>query len=358
MVLTGEPVWHSSGDVELAFLAYNAVAEPGGGRWDLKGAVEEVAGVREGADAVIVSIHWGYEYEPVADPAQQAAVEALFEAGADLVVGHHPHVVQGTIARPGQFAAYSLGNLLFDQEDGATAEGLALRAFFDFQGLQAVQVLPLRAGPRPRLLAPEEAESLLARVAPPPRRVGFRCDRDGCELQAVEDGAVAGGLFWSGGIDLTGDGAPEMVRRAAGRITISEGGVAVWESPPEWEVVDVALGDPNDDGRGELLVALWQQDAEGHLRSQPFIIGHRRGFYQVLWGGRPVVHPIQEVEVGDVDRDGTDELVVIEERGAVEQVVSVWRWQGWTFGLVWESELGRYESLTVGPGTITIASRY
>jgi hypothetical protein len=354
----GDPVWRTIRDVDLVFLAFNAVPGPGGERWDPAEAAKAVAAVRGRADAVVVSVHWGYEYEPVADTAQVEAVGRLFAAGADLVVGHHPHVVQGTVAAPGHFAAYSLGNLLFDQEAGATADGLALRVLIDAEGLEGVQALPLRAGVRPRLLAPQEAEGLLARIAPPPRRLAFRCDGDGCELAAAGDGPVAGGLFWSGAVDLTGDGVPEAVRRAAGRVTVREGGTTAWESPAEWEVVDVALGDPNDDGRAELLLALWQRDAEGFLRSQPFIIGHRGGAYQVLWGGRAVAHPIEEVEVGDVDGDGTQELVVIEEVGPGQQAVSVWRWQGWTFGLVWRSEAGRYASLTVLPDEIVVGSPY
>jgi len=356
--LVDEPVWRPVGGLELVFLAYNAVPDPGGERWDLAAAVEQVAAVHEAADGVVVYVHWGYEYQPVADPAQVTAVEKLWAAGADLVVGHHPHVVQGTAAAPGRFAAYSLGNLLFDQEEGAMTEGLALRVLWDADGLRGVQALPVRAGLRPRLLAPGEAEPLLARIVPPPRRLAFRCDAAGCELVEAGDGPVRGGLFWSGMLDLTGDGVPETVRRVAGRVTIVKDGVTVWESPPEWQVVDVALGDPNDDGRGELLLALWQLDGGGVLRSQPFIVGYRGGVYQVLWGGRPVVDPIQEVEVGDVTGDGRAELVVIEEVGVGQQAISVWRWQGWTFSLVWRSEAGRYHSLTLEGGTIVVASPY
>ena len=77
-----------------------------------------------------------------------------------------------------------------------------------------------------------------------------------------------------------------------------------------------------------------------------------------LWSGWPVVHRIREVEVGDVTGDGPEELVVIEEVGAGQQAISVWRWQGWTFSLVWRSEAGRYHSLTLEAGTIVVASPY
>ena len=96
------------------------------------------------------------------------------------------------------------------------------------------------------------------------------------------------------------------------------------------------------------MLALWQADAAGYPRSQPYIVGHRGGEYALLWGGRPVVDPIQEVALGDLDGDGTEELVVIEERAdGSGQAVSVWRWAGWTFTLFWRSEYGAYRDLLV-----------
>jgi poly-gamma-glutamate synthesis protein (capsule biosynthesis protein) len=360
--------WRTIGGVRLAFLAFNDVREPdpvgdlhrrdGGWTrcdWDPATAVEAVAAARTESDAVVVSVHWGYEFQPVADPAQVAMVEALFAAGADLVVGHHPHVVQGTLVSDGRFAAYSLGNLIFDQEQGDTTQGLALRALFDAQGLRAVQALPLRAGPRPRLMTPAESGPLLARIAPPPQWLNFTCQQDNCEPETVDGEPAAAGIFWSGTLDLTGDGQPERVRRAAEQVTVYQGADLVWQSPREWQVVDVALGDPNDDGRGELLLALWRPDSAGYLRSQPYIVGHRGGVYKVLWGGRPLVYPIREVELGDVDGDGRQELVVLEEQKET-QTVAIWRWQGWSFSLMWRSPPGRYHTLLLVPQTDSRAS--
>jgi hypothetical protein len=144
--------------------------------------------------------------------------------------------------------------------------------------------------------------------------------------------------------------APEQVRRTGEQVTVYVGATAVWQSPPTWRVGEVALGDPNDDGRFELLLAIWQTDSEGYERSQPYIVGYRQGEYQLLWGGRPVNTPILAAELGDVDGDGAGELVVLEQQ-AEGQSVAVWRWQGWSFSLMWRSESGRFQNLSLLPDT-------
>ena len=162
-------------------------------------------------------------------------------------------------------------------------------------------------------------------------------------------------------MDLTGDGIPEHVRRMRDRVVVYQGAREVWRSPEEWRVVDLALGDPNDDGRNELMLALWKPGLdgleppgdwdEGTPRSRPFIVGYRGGVYRALWGGSAVTNPIHEVELGDVDGDGVEELVVVEALGdgSTERLVSVWRWHGWGFSNVWRSQPGLYSDLRLGP---------
>jgi poly-gamma-glutamate synthesis protein (capsule biosynthesis protein) len=360
------PIFREVKGVRLAFLAFNAVSEPGDSdqlagdtvqpawtraEWEQTRTTQAVIAARQQADVVIIFIHWGYEYELTVDPWQQTAAQTLLAAGADLVIGHHPHVAQPVIVdhQDGKLTAYSLGNFIFDQAQEATNQGLALRIFVDAGGLRAVQGLPIWAGLRSRLMTLAEAGPLLARVQPDSPRLAFACEADTCLPAAEVVADDAAGLFWSGAIDLTGDGVPERVRRTGEQVTIYEGATAVWQSPASWRVVDVALGDPNDDGRFELLLAIWQVDPDGHERSQPYIVGYRQGEYQLLWGGRPVNRPILAVELGDVNRDGVQELVVLEDQEE-GQSLAVWRWQGWTFSLVWRSEIGRFRNLALLPG--------
>ena len=84
-------------------------------------------------DLIIVFVHWGEEYADAPGVHQRRAAKALIDRGADLVVGHHPHVLQG-IERHGRGAiAYSMGNFLFENTNEVPRLTGVLRARFDPQ---------------------------------------------------------------------------------------------------------------------------------------------------------------------------------------------------------------------------------
>jgi hypothetical protein len=191
--------------------------------------------------------------------------------------------------------------------------------------------------------------------------VAFACDRQTCwavdaPAAGVDAPLTAGAPFTAGAIDLTGDGVPETILREEEALRVLQNDVEIWRSDPAWRVVDAALGDPNDDGRYEILAALWKPDEEGDgnagvLTSHPFIIGHRGGTLKVIWGGSAVTYGIHEVALADVDGDGVEELLVLESAqpgdglDAEQRTLSVWDWHGWGFNLRWRSEAGRYRTL-------------
>ena len=334
----------------FAFLAWNDLALP-----SRQALLESVRAADSAADQVIVLIHWGQEYQhdPIL-PQRELAAE-LLQAGADILLGSHPHVVQDLEVRApvstndgAKLISYSLGNFVFDQGWEDTAQGLALRLFFDGDGLRAAQALPLWTAPRPHWMEMEDAAALVGRIFPSERQ-GFACSADRCWGVTVADDARSG-AFFSGAIDLTGDGVAELIRRSEGAVEILEGGRTAWRSPPDWQVVDLDLGDPNDDGRHELLLAIERTEPSGEQVSQPFVIGHRGGVYRLLWGGSPVHAPLLELELGDLDGDGAEELVVLDQSpNAGGRFVTVWRWHGWGFSQVWRSPPGDYHDLILEP---------
>jgi poly-gamma-glutamate synthesis protein (capsule biosynthesis protein) len=105
-----------------------------------------VAQVRTEAEAgrvVIVYTHWGEEYVPATDRMKRLAHDFV-DAGADIVIGSHPHIVQEHEVYEGAHIYYSLGNFVFDQywnEDVRT--GLLLRLAVDQGGVQRVEEIPI-----------------------------------------------------------------------------------------------------------------------------------------------------------------------------------------------------------------------
>lgn len=81
-------------------------------------------------DLVVVNIHWGTEYELTNSESQKNIAHKLIDNGADVIFGHHPHVVQNMEVYKGKAIFYSLGNFVFDQGFGETDVGLGVRAEF------------------------------------------------------------------------------------------------------------------------------------------------------------------------------------------------------------------------------------
>lgn len=90
----------------------------GGGliaRADSATVVNSVKLIRDRCDLVVCSFHWGQEYQDHPNAAQKKLGRLAIRAGADIVHGHHPHVLQGVEFYRGGLIAYSLGNFIFDQ---------------------------------------------------------------------------------------------------------------------------------------------------------------------------------------------------------------------------------------------------
>jgi poly-gamma-glutamate synthesis protein (capsule biosynthesis protein) len=157
---------HQVDDVRFGFLSYNAVGET----VDREQMSEEIHTLRRDADVVVVMFHWGVEYVriPAPWPGQSGAprdlARAAIDAGADLVVGSHPHWFQGIEFYRGRLIAYSHGNFVFDQRwSEETLEGMVgLYTFYDYR-LIDVQFMPVRieSWGQPRLLEGAERARLL-----------------------------------------------------------------------------------------------------------------------------------------------------------------------------------------------------
>lgn len=96
--------------IRMAYIGYHELYNP-----DLSPILAKIAELKDKADFITVVSHWGVEYSTRLPAYQQQSAHKLIDAGADLVIGHHPHVVQPMEVYRGKMIFYSLGNFLFDQ---------------------------------------------------------------------------------------------------------------------------------------------------------------------------------------------------------------------------------------------------
>ena len=114
----GDVAYRTVRGLRFAFLAFNAVGE----RFDYPTSRAEIREARKHADVVVVSVHWGKEYVAmpqiapgIADDNPRKIAHWIVDSGADLVIGNHPHHVQGVELYRGRLIAYAHGNFAFDQ---------------------------------------------------------------------------------------------------------------------------------------------------------------------------------------------------------------------------------------------------
>ncbi len=93
--------------------------------------LRDIRYLRQKVDYVIVSFHWGIEKERYPEEWQTELGRACIDAGADLVVGHHPHVLQGIERYNGGVIAYSLGDFIFGGKYKPVYDSIVLQVLFD-----------------------------------------------------------------------------------------------------------------------------------------------------------------------------------------------------------------------------------
>lgn len=120
------------------------------------------------ADRIVYFVHWGVEYQPTHTAAMEALATELAQCDADLIIGHHPHVVGDIGVVEGVPVLYSLGNLIFDQYfSPAVMEGLAAQVSFT-DAATTIVLTPLSAAAslsQPAPLTGAAAARALSQVA-------------------------------------------------------------------------------------------------------------------------------------------------------------------------------------------------
>jgi len=171
-----EPVILQAGGMRVGLLGYYwnrrtaATANLPGSAMDPREALAaDIGALRERADRIVVTFHWGVPYEREPSSEDRAKAHFTVDCGADAVVGHHPHIVQPFEIYRGCPIFYSVGNLAFGSGN-SRAEGLLVGLRFE-DTRTVVNVYPLyvknrdpRVNYQPKVLADRAAERVLSEL--------------------------------------------------------------------------------------------------------------------------------------------------------------------------------------------------
>lgn len=114
--------------------------------YDSAEALKAIAAAKKQADVVVVVVHWGKERMEQYDKTQQTLGHSFIDAGADLVMGGHPHVLQGIEPYKGKWIAYSTGNFIFTRSSlPATWETAVFQAECSKEGQCSLKLSPMDA---------------------------------------------------------------------------------------------------------------------------------------------------------------------------------------------------------------------
>lgn len=175
-----KPAIIETNGLKIAYLAYSEMADI---YWDTsykrtlkatdsvagisplykENVLEDIAAVRDEVDVVILTLHWGIEYQHLPESYQSQMAKDFIDAGADVIIGHHPHCIQGVETYHGGLIFYSLGNFIFDQDWSLqTRQGLALELELTPLGWQQAVLSPvLITEGQPQLVEGEEGDAIL-----------------------------------------------------------------------------------------------------------------------------------------------------------------------------------------------------
>ena len=150
------------------FLAYGEGAGVVSARMNMADACKRVSEAKETHDIVIVAMHWGVEYQAYIDEAQQQVpAHQLVDAGADVIVGNHPHVIEGIEFYNGALISYSQGDFVCDHYSQETGESFILNFTLTQDGVRDVSATPVYLDDEhgiPSIVTGDHAHSILTRL--------------------------------------------------------------------------------------------------------------------------------------------------------------------------------------------------
>lgn len=240
-----EPAIVEKRGVKVGFLSYSCTfpesfwatkTKPGTAFCHEHWMVEDVARLRSKVDLVLVAYHWGAEKMETPKDYQKQLAHAAIAAGADAVIGHHPHVLQGVEIVSGKPVLYSLGNYAFGSRSDAAKDSALARLVVRGKRIERLEMIPLNVHNRfvefnPRVAEGEVRERILQTLERLSGDLGATGTRENGRWVVDLRGAPA--VAVEAPVEATGDALDAVASSGDEAVEASEGADAPAVAPNE-----------------------------------------------------------------------------------------------------------------------------
>jgi poly-gamma-glutamate synthesis protein (capsule biosynthesis protein) len=149
-----------------------------------------------------------------------------------------------------------------------------------------------------------------------------------------------------------------------GRLTITETNKLIWQSPPDWKIDNFVLADSNNDELIDINLSVWKpgnfgsskpfwiKENDPSIKNHFFIFNYINGSLKAVWQSSNLEVPNCQFTIKDIDRDGKNDLLVIEgnydhKNKCEGTYLAIWKWNGWGFSNDWRGKKGNFSNIII-----------
>ncbi|NMB70417.1 CapA family protein [candidate division WWE3 bacterium] len=331
---------------------------------------ESVKKAKTLADVVIVAMHAGEEYVPLGNDLQTNFAHAAIDAGAEVVIGDHPHVIQNAEVYKEKIIFYNLGNFVMDQMwSDDTRRALIFEGIFTKKGLEKFYVTPVQIEhySQPNPVTGELADTIVNRLQLSMQKE-YTVDYDKILESYVKTPKFAYTTVLG---NTTKDRTPsekniitnldkdtdyENILLKNGQVQIISGKQLLWTSPENWWVDDVIVEKSLNDERTLVNMSvwkegnfgkskpLWETEDDNSIKNHMFVFALENKMLKHIWQSSNLPVPNCKIEFRDIEGDGSVELIAYE--GDYQNAplctaahIAVFRWKEWGFYNQWRESI-------------------
>lgn len=293
---------------------------------------------------VVCYIHWGIEYNPSPSVGQRETAKMLIDAGADAIVGHHPHVIQKIEYYKHKPIFYSLGNFVFDQMSPETRSGIVVGFDNKDNSLQA-QVIPYAIdNGRPVQVSSEENNNVMKKLIAVSKNVEFKKDKNSWAIAetkssdrsdaAIEtkghfDPKLINDRYFKGVVSL--EGLSQLSGYRLSVVPNSKSSTDELHVP--YPVYRFEIGDLNRDGKTDILLGVIKSTHfDQRVIKRLFALRIDSGQIRPLWLGSKVCQNL--VDFKAIDAKGRTSILTIEQSNDGTFSNGIYEWEDFGLRLV------------------------